>query len=344
VRWTSTAASKKQAPPQVNEANQEHRIAGERAGIRRSLPNQSLPTVGAARRDHDASADRPRHRRRLQPHRDRRTPISSRRRLSSPSPYSRSAAAAPTTRPSATPRSTRRYPTTSESWLTRSPTVRHGGQAVLLLDAYLRDHFTYDETATRPAVRSAARTLLDARWHRHAEQFATSFAVLARVLGIHAGRARLPHHRGEGRHLRPIDEISRPTITCWARSSSKASLGYRRPESQSGQVRPPVQQQQSTVTTEPQGEAASNSHAGRAIRSTDPRILDHGYVVLLRRAALASVDPPGRTRGRIRRVGRPNACRPLPASCRGSDPTHLGCLGRIHRPARRNWAWIYPPA
>ena len=163
------------------------------------------------------------------------------------------------------------------------------GQSIVLLDNYLRDNFTYDQAA--PGGSSLGRLERFLRGDRQgtAEQFATSFAVLARVLG-YPTRVVLGYRITEERDgvFVPVDEVSTADYHVWAEVKLEG-LGWVTvdPTPKAGQVRPPVQQQQETVNTQPQGGGGVQQPREVGPSEAPPtRLLDDGYVALLRRVAI----------------------------------------------------------
>ena len=163
------------------------------------------------------------------------------------------------------------------------------GQAIVLLDDYLRENFTYDKAAPGGSSYGRLERFLLGDRSGTAEQFATSFAVLARILG-YPTRVVLGYRITEERDgtFVPLDEVSTADYHVWAEVKLEG-LGWVTvdPTPKAGLVRPPVQQQQETVNTQPQGGGGSQQprEVGPSEAPTT-RLLDRGYMVLLRRVAI----------------------------------------------------------
>ena len=292
VRWTSSGRFQKQGTSAGNEAAQATGASVTAHVFVGRLPNPFLPTVGSfdeidqreVLTDPDSGDV------------FTRTAIDGSEyqvngRLSTPSPQQVALAAA------ATDEDTVRYTTINarvpESIQELADTITTGtttaGQAILELDAYLRDRYTYDETAQGGSSFGRLERFLGQDQQGTAEQFATSFAVLARVLGYPA-RVVLGYRITEEQDgtFVPVDEITTADYHVWAEVKLEG-LGWVTvdPTPEAGQVRPPVQQQQATVTTQPEGGGGAQQprEVGPSEAPTT-RILDHGYVVLLRRVAI----------------------------------------------------------
>ena len=254
------------------------------------LPNQFLPTVGAFDEinERDVLTD---------PETGdvfTRTPIDGTEyfadgRLNSPSPQQLTNAAA------ATDEDTVRYTTINatvpnsiselaDTIVGDAPTA---GQAIVKLDAYLRDRYTYDETAQGGSSFGRLERFLlggSAGHGRTVRDVVHGVGARARVSD--ARRARLSHHRGARRRLRPgRRESPRTTTTCGPRSSSKASDGSPSiPLPKRARFARPCNKQQATGdgTARRRRRPAATTRS-RALRGADHRLLDHGYVVLLKR-------------------------------------------------------------
>jgi transglutaminase-like putative cysteine protease len=200
-----------------------------------------------------------------------------------------------------------------------SPTA---GQAIVKLDTFLRDNYTFDETAQGGSSLGRLDRFLTEDQTGTAEQFATSFALLARVLG-YPTRVVLGYRITEEQDgtFVPVDEISTADYHVWAEVKLEG-LGWVTvdPTPKAGQVRPPVQQPQAATATQPEGGGGQQQprEVGPSEAPTT-RLLDHGYVVLLRRVAtgigvilLAAIGlavtvlMAKRVRRRRRRRGDPN--------------------------------------
>jgi transglutaminase-like putative cysteine protease/drug/metabolite transporter (DMT)-like permease len=325
VRWTSSGRFQKQG---TREASEAAKLTGTNVTAHvfvGRLPNLFLPTVGAfeeiSQRDLLTDPD--------SGDGFTRTAIDGTEyfvdgRLNTPSPQQVAAAAA------ATDEDTVRYTTISatvpnsirelaQEVTVGSPTA---GQAILKLDAYLRDRYTYDETAQAGSSFGRLERFLSQDHTGTAEQFATSFAVLARVLG-YPTRVVLGYRITEEQNgaFVPIDEISTADYHVWAEVKLEG-LGWVTvdPTPKPGQVRPPIQQRQATAAVQPEGGGGSQQprEVGPSEAPTT-RILDRGYVVFLRRVAIgigvvllaalclaAAVLLTKRVRRSRRRTGTPN--------------------------------------
>ena len=196
------------------------------------------------------------------------------------------------------------------------------GQAIVKLDAYLRDRYTYDETAQGGSSFGRLERFLGPDRVGTAEQFATSFAVLARVLG-YPSRVVLGYRITEEQDgvFVPLEEISTNDYHVWAEVKLEG-LGWVTvdPSPKAGQVRPPVQQQQPSPTSQPEGGGGQQQprEVGPSEAPTT-RILDHGYVRLLVRVGIGigmillaavglavAVLLTKRVRRSRRRIGDPN--------------------------------------
>lgn len=291
VRWTSSGRFQKQGSA-GNEASSvtgtpvtAHVFVGR-------LPNQFLPTVGAFDEINEREVL-------TDPETGdvfTRTSIDGTEyfadgRLNNPSPQQLASAAA------ATDEDTVRYTTINA---TVPPAIRNlagtivgdaptAGQAIVKLDTYLRDRYTYDETAQGGSSFGRLERFLLQDQQGTAEQFATSFAVLARVLG-YPTRVVLGYRITEEQDgvFVPLEEVSTNDYHVWAEVKLE-DLGWVTvdPSPKAGQVRPPVQQQQSTATTRPEGGGGQQQprEVGPSEAPTT-RILDRGYVVLLKRVAI----------------------------------------------------------
>ena len=325
VRWTSSGRFQKQGTTEDTEATKTTGTSVTAHVFVGRLPNLFLPTVGAF----DEISERE-----VLTDPDSgdvfsRTAIDGTEyfvdgRLNTPSPQQVAAAAA------ATDEDTVRYTTISatvpntirelaQEITAGSPTA---GQAIGKLDSYLRDRYTFDETAQGGSSFGRLERFLRQDHTGTAEQFATSFAVLARVLG-YPTRVVLGYRitKEQDGNFVPIDEISTADYHVWAEVKLEG-LGWVTvdPTPKPGQVRPPVQQQQATETVTPEGGGGSQQprEVGPSEAPTT-RILDHGYVVLLRRVAIgigvvllaalglaAAVLLAKRVRRSRRRTGDPN--------------------------------------
>ena len=294
VRWTSSGRFQKPGSSAGNEASQSTGALVSAQVFVGRLPNQFLPTIGALsdinKRDvlTDPDTGDVFTRTALDG-----TEYQVQGRLSSPSPQQVAAAAA------ATDNETLRYTTIDATVPNDIRDLAHtitlgaptAGQAVLLLDAYLRDHYTYDETAQGGSSLGRLERFLLQDQTGTAEQFATSFAVLARVLG-YPTRVVLGYRITQEKdgNFVPVDEISTADYHVWAEVKLEG-LGWVTvdPTPKAGQVRPPIQQQQSPVTTEAQGGGGQQQprEVGPSEAPTT-RVLDHGYVVLVRRVAIGA--------------------------------------------------------
>lgn len=292
VRWTSSGRFQKQGTSDGSEAATTTGTSVSAHVFVGRLPNQFLPTVGAF-----DEIDQ----REILTDPDTgdvfsRTSIDGTEyfvdgRINTPSPQQVAAAAA------ATDEDTVRYTTITatvpnsireraEEITADSPTA---GQAIVKLDAYLRDRYTYDATAQGGSSLGRIERFLFEDQIGTAEQFATSFAILARVLG-YPTRVVLGYRITEEQNgtFVPVDEISTDDYHVWAEVKLEG-LGWVTvdPTPKAGQVRPPVQQQQAAATTQPEGGGGSQQprEVGPSEAPTT-RLLDHGYVVFLRRVAI----------------------------------------------------------
>ncbi|MEO8694354.1 MAG: transglutaminaseTgpA domain-containing protein [Acidimicrobiales bacterium] len=325
VRWTSSGRFQKQGTRDPSEATQAtgtdvtaHVFVGR-------LPNQFLPTVGAFNEINErevltdpdtgdvftrTSIDG--------------TEYFAEGRLNTPSAQQIAAAAA------ATDEDTVRYTTVNatvpnglrelaQRITAGSPTA---GQAIVKLDAYLHDNYTFDETAQGGSSLGRLERFLLEDQTGTAEQFATSFSLLARILG-YPTRVVLGYRITEEQDgaFVPVDEISTADYHVWAEVKLEG-LGWVTvdPTPKAGQVRPPVQQPQAATATQPEGGGGQQQprEVGPSEAPTT-RLLDHGYVVLLRRVAIgigvillaafglaATVMIAKRLRRSRRRAGDPN--------------------------------------
>ncbi|MEO5840630.1 MAG: transglutaminaseTgpA domain-containing protein [Acidimicrobiales bacterium] len=292
VRWTSSGRFQKQGTRDPSEATKTTGTSVTAHVFVGRLPNNFLPTVGAFNEINQrevltdpATGDV-----------FTRTAIDGTEyfadgRLNTPSAQQVAAAAA------ATDEDTVRYTTINatvpnglrelaQRITVDSPTA---GQAIVKLDAYLRDNYTFDETAQGGSSLGRLERFLLQDQTGTAEQFATSFAVLARVLG-YPTRVVLGYRITEDQDgtFVPVDEISTADYHVWAEVKLEG-LGWVTvdPTPKAGQVRPPVQQQQATAASQPEGGGGSQQprEVGPSEAPTT-RLLDNGYVVLLKRVAI----------------------------------------------------------
>jgi hypothetical protein len=292
VRWTSSGRFEKQGTTASNEAIESTGLPVSAHIFVGRLPNQFLPTIGAFA------------------HIDRRDVLSDGEsgdvftrtaidgseydvegRISSPSPQQIGAAMA------ATDEGTLHYtdidaPVPDKirdlaDSITSSTTT--AGQGVLLLDEYLRTRHTYDLTAQGGSSFGRLERFLGEDRQGTAEQFATSFALMARVLG-YPTRVVLGYRITQEKDgvFIPLDEITTAEYHVWA-EVKLAGLGWVTVDStpKAGQVRPPIQQSQSVATTQPQGGGGAQQprEVGPSEAPTT-RTTDSGYAVLLRRVAI----------------------------------------------------------
>jgi len=324
VHWTSSGRFEKQGTTTGNEAASSIGTPVSAHVFVGRLPNLFLPTVGALdhvdRRDvltDSASGDV-----------FTRTAIDGSEytavgRLNSPSPQQIAAAAA------STDEGTLQYTDIGATVpadirdLAREITsgATTAGQGVVMLDEYLRTHYSYVASAQGGSSFGRLERFLQQDRQGTAEQFATSFALLARVLG-YPTRVVLGYRitqEKDGTFV-ALDDITTADYHVWA-EVKLAGLGWVTvdPTPKAGDVRPPIQQQQSVATTQPEGGGGAQQprEVGPSEAPTT-HVSEHGYIVLLRRGAiglgvivLAAVAMAGtvlllkRTRRARRRAGDP---------------------------------------
>jgi hypothetical protein len=165
------------------------------------------------------------------------------------------------------------------------------GQAIVRLDEYLRATYGFDETAPSGSSYGRIERFLFDDKVGNAEQFATSFALMARVLG-YPTRVVLGYRITEEQNgtFVPVDEVTTADYHVWAEVKLEG-LGWVSvdPTPEAGQVRPPVQQPQPTFNTQPQG--GGGAQQPREVGPSEApatRLLDRGYVVLIRRVAVGA--------------------------------------------------------
>jgi transglutaminase-like putative cysteine protease len=164
-----------------------------------------------------------------------------------------------------------------------------GGQAIVKLDEYLRAAYAYDETSPGGSSYGRLERFFEEK-RGNAEQFATAFAVMARVLGFPTRVVlgyRIIREDPNGTFV-AVDEISTADYHVWAEVKLEG-LGWVTvdPTPEAGEVRPPVQEPQPTFNTAPQGGGGAQQprEVGPSEAPTT-RLLDKGYVVLLQRVAI----------------------------------------------------------
>jgi hypothetical protein len=165
----------------------------------------------------------------------------------------------------------------------------NAGDAIVKLDEHLRANYSFDETAPGGSSYGRLSRFLFEDNRGNAEQFATSFALMARVLG-YPTRVVLGYRITEEQNgtFVPVDEISTADYHVWAEVKLEG-LGWVAfdPTPEAGQVRPPVPQPQATISTQPQsGGGAQQPREVGPSEAPTTRLLDKGYVVLLRRIAI----------------------------------------------------------
>jgi transglutaminase-like putative cysteine protease len=164
----------------------------------------------------------------------------------------------------------------------------NAGDAIVKLDEHLRANYSFDETAPGGSSYGRLARFLFEDNRGNAEQFATSFALMARVLGyptrVVLGYRIIEEQNGT---FVPVDEISTADYHVWAEVKLEG-LGWVAvdPTPEAGQVRPPVPQPQPTFSTQPQsGGGAQQPREVGPSEAPTTRLLDKGYFVLLRGVA-----------------------------------------------------------